>query len=176
MNTLPLFKRDVLVSIRPIYASKILSGDKTVELRRKFPEAAIGATALIYATSPVQAIVGYARIKDILRLPIARIWREHGAAACIEQPDFDAYFDGMEFGFAVLLEGVQVLERPVNARVLRDEFGIVPPQSFRYLDEGYAALLSNEQVQISDRHQHRHRTGGRSARFGFACRTGQAQQ
>jgi predicted transcriptional regulator len=60
MDALPEFKRDVLVSIRPFYASKILTGHKTVELRRKFPEVgAVGATALIYSSSPVSAVVGW---------------------------------------------------------------------------------------------------------------------
>jgi hypothetical protein len=65
MDALPEFRRDVLVSIRPNFASKILDGDKTVELRRKFPEVgAMGMTALIYSSSPVSAIVGYARFDD----------------------------------------------------------------------------------------------------------------
>ena len=38
MDAVPEFRRDVLVSIRPFYASKILNGHKTVELRRRFPE------------------------------------------------------------------------------------------------------------------------------------------
>lgn len=158
MNTMPLFKRDIIVSIRPMYAAKILNGHKTVELRRKFPEAAaIGTTALIYSTSPVQAIVGYARIKDVLRLPVSQIWQEHGAAACIERQDFDAYFGGLEYGFAILLDGVKALERPLKALELRNDFGVVPPQSFRYLDEEHTSLLSDERLQTPYRHQHRHR-------------------
>ncbi|TWB12958.1 putative transcriptional regulator [Nitrospirillum amazonense] len=156
MNTMPLFKRDILVSIRPTYASKILSGLKTVELRRKFPEAsAIGATVLIYSTSPVQAIVGYARIKDVLRLPVEQIWQDHGEAACIERHDFDAYFDGLAYGFAILLDKVQTLNQQLNVAELKDEFGFVPPQSFRYLDEGYTSLLSDERLQTPYRHKHR---------------------
>lgn len=158
MNTMPLFKRDILVSIRPTYASKILSGQKTVELRRRFPEAsAVGATVLIYSTSPVQAIVGYARIKDVLRLPVEQIWLDHGEAACIERENFDTYFDGLEYGFAILLDGVTALERQLNVIELKNEFGFVPPQSFRYLDEGYTSLLSDERLQTPYRHQHRHR-------------------
>ena len=159
MDTLPLLKRDILVSIRPTYATKILDGQKTVELRRKFPEAsAVGAMILIYSTSPVQAIVGYARIKNVLRLPVNQIWRDHGSAACIAREDFDTYFDGLGYGFAILLEDVQALDRHRKAAELRNEFGFVPPQSFRYLDKGHTSfLLSDEQLQNSYRHQCRHR-------------------
>ncbi len=158
MNTMPLFKRDILVSIRPTYASKILTGHKTVELRRKFPEAsAVGATALIYSSSPVRAVVGFAHIKDVLRLPIEQIWKSHGEAACIERQAFDTYFSGVEYGFAILLEGATTLDRQLDIMELRNELGIVPPQSFRYLNEGYMSLLSDERLQTSHRHQRRHR-------------------
>ena len=39
MDLEPQFKRDILVSIRPFYATKILNGQKRVGLRRKFPPA-----------------------------------------------------------------------------------------------------------------------------------------
>jgi predicted transcriptional regulator len=62
MDAIPDFTRDLLVSLHPRHASNILSGEKTVELRRRFPERHMrGALALIYSTSPVQAIVGVAR-------------------------------------------------------------------------------------------------------------------
>jgi predicted transcriptional regulator len=54
------------MNIRPPHASKILDGQKTVELRRKFPELTTkGTIALIYSSSPVRVIVGYARIKRV---------------------------------------------------------------------------------------------------------------
>src|SRR5438132_6873311 len=107
MDAIPEFTRRVLVSIRPLYASKILDGEKTVELRRRFPEInSTGATAIIYSSSPVRAIVGYARIKCALKLPVSTIWSEHGVAACISRADFDTYFTGLGFGFAIRFESV----------------------------------------------------------------------
>src|SRR5258708_7579220 len=92
--------RDLLVSIRPCYASKILDGQKTVELRRRFPEHnAVGATAFIYSSSPVCAVVGFARIRHVLKLPVSEIWRDYGAAACISKDDFKAYFVGLRHGY-----------------------------------------------------------------------------
>src|ERR1700730_1135761 len=66
MDAIPEFRRDVVVSVRPIYASKILHGQKTVKLRRKFPEVgSTGALVLIYSSSPVSVVVGCARITCI---------------------------------------------------------------------------------------------------------------
>src|ERR1700730_15537250 len=110
------FRRDVLVSIRPFYASKILDGHKSVELRRRFPEFnSVGATALIYSSSPVSAVVGCARIKEVRKLPISEIWRRHGVAACISKDDFDAYFADGKHGFAIVLGSIKRLEKEVKA-------------------------------------------------------------
>ena len=152
------FRRNVLVSIRPAYASKILEGLKTVELRRKFPkETTIGATAVIYSSSPVCAIVGYARIKDVHKLRVSEIWKQYAGAACIARKDFDAYFSGLEYGFAIFLDRIKSLVQHLKADELENEFGLFPPQSFRYLTEEPGSLLHDERLQTSHRYKHRHR-------------------
>jgi predicted transcriptional regulator len=168
MDAVPEFRRDVLMSIRPFYASQILDGQKTVELRRRFPEVCtIGVIAFIYSSSPVSAIVGWARIKHVIKLPVARIWKEHGTAACISKDEFNAYFAGLTDGFAIMLEGVRSLKERFTAPELEARFGIVPPQSYRYVTDACAALLSDEQFQASRRHKRRHRARGSSARTGL---------
>lgn len=140
-----MFKRDVLLSIRPEFASKILTGEKTVELRRRFPtEAVTGATAIIYSSSPVQAIVGYARIDDVLALTVKQIWQRYGKSACISKKRFDAYFEGLDRGFAIILGDVIEFENSIKAEELREDFDFIPPQSFRYLNDEFAHLLSDE--------------------------------
>jgi len=52
MDAIPEFTRDVLVSIHPRHASKILNGEKTVELRRRFPEAGTRGALSVSAQSP----------------------------------------------------------------------------------------------------------------------------
>ena len=166
----PDFARDVLVSIRPFYASKILDGEKTVELRRRFPEGPIvGATAFIYSSSPVKAIIGYARIKHVRKLPVSKIWKEYSAAACISKDAFDTYFAGVKFGFVIFFEGVRALEKQFGIVDLRAQFGIVPPQSYRYVTEKKClALLSDERFQTARQHKRGHRAGGPSARRGVS--------
>ena len=145
-----IIKRDVIVSIRPNYASQILNGQKTVELRRKFPStSATGALALIYSSSPVQAIVGYATISDVVELSIGQIWRQYGKSACIDRVDFFHYFEGLNRGFVILLSNVRALQKQLSVAHLSKEYGFVPPQSFRYLDEDYRSLLRHERLQVS---------------------------
>ena len=169
MDAIPDFARDLLVSVHPHYASKIISGEKTVELRRRFPERHMhGASALIYSTAPVQAIVGLARIKHVLKLPVSRIWKEYGAASCVSKADIEAYFSGLREGYAILLDGAQPLKRQLTIGDLSVRFGIVPPQSYRYVTADCIALLSDEQVQASNRHQRAHWARRRPARSGIA--------
>jgi predicted transcriptional regulator len=169
--------RDILFSVRPKYASKIIEGTKTVELRRRFRENAVsGALALIYSSSPVRAVVGCARIKYVSRLSIAQIWKQYGGAACITRDDLYAYFSGLKFGFAIILESVQPLARQLDAGELRVQFGIVPPQSYRYVSGDVAAFLNDEQIQASDRHPRGDWPRRRQARSGVPRRTRQTKQ
>ena len=204
MDAIPDFRRDVLVSIRPIYASKILLsrdsraaqrievpdhvgdscfgcpsvgqpaesclGQKTVELRRKFTELrATGATAFIYSSSPVRAVVASACIKHVLRLPVTKIWEEHNEAACISKDEFDAYFERLEFEFAIFFDRVRSLKQELKAADLLERFGIVPPQSYRYLTEECAASLIDEPFQAADRYKRRNRARRLSARAAVPC-------
>jgi predicted transcriptional regulator len=161
-------REDFLVSIRPQYVAKILTGQKTVELRRRFPESvSVGAMAYIYSTSPVRAVVGCAKIKEVQRLTVADIWKEHGEAACISRRDFDNYFSGTKFGFAILLGAVKAMRSHLTACELAAQLGIVPPQSYRYVTKRFISLLGDEPFQITHRYSHSNRAGrpkaGRSA-------------
>jgi predicted transcriptional regulator len=170
MDVVPDFRRDVLVSIRPIHVSKILKGQKTVELRRRFPEVGEkGVTAFIYSSSPVRAVVGFARIEYVLKLPVSRIWKEHSDAACISRHEFDAYFSGLAAGFAIIFADVRSLKQQLKAADLLEKFGIVPPQSYRYLTAECASLLIDERFQAADRHKRRDRARRLSARPGISC-------
>jgi predicted transcriptional regulator len=76
MNNLDLFRHDFILSIKPEYATKIVEGLKKVELRRRFPYGTVtGARLYIYATVPIQAVIGYATIRGVERMPVEQIWR-----------------------------------------------------------------------------------------------------
>lgn len=71
--------KNVIISIKPEYALKIISGEKTIEPRRKFPTDDIeDGIALIYASSPIQEIIGYAVIAKVKRLSINQLWKACG--------------------------------------------------------------------------------------------------
>jgi predicted transcriptional regulator len=162
-------KRHILFSIRPFYAEKIVSGLKTVELRRKFPEfGTVGSTALIYSTSPVSAVTGTARIQNVFKLPLSKLWRIHGEAACVVKNDFDGYFAGQVHGFAIILDCAKQLKQQLSASELESEFGILPPQSYRYITEERIALLNDGRLQTTSRYKRSDSAGRSPARSSLA--------
>lgn len=143
-------QRDVVLSIKPNYSKSILDGRKTVELRRRFPlSIPNGILAYIYSTSPVKAMVGTAAIRDVLKLPIEQLWAEFEATASIERNQFDAYFEGLEQGFALVLDDAKTFSRPVPLSELREKFGFEPPQSFLYAKRELRKALRDEPAIVS---------------------------
>jgi predicted transcriptional regulator len=142
--TFDLFRRNFVVSIHPMYASKIISGEKTVELRRRFSLGiSPGSRAYIYATNPVKAVIGWATVSGIERLNIETIKRRFKVRACITDTDFDTYFGGLEQGFAIELKEPYALLHPVSASELKLQSGFLPPQSYRYASEGFLRLMED---------------------------------
>jgi predicted transcriptional regulator len=142
--------RDVIFSIRPTHASKILDGTKTVELRRRFTGGIRpGTLALIYTTSPTSALTGFAWIQEVQRLAVPDLWETHRAAACLRKGDFEAYFSGLERGYAIVLTSAKPLSRPVGLPELRERFGFEPPQSYQYASPNMRGLVEHDWPQAS---------------------------
>lgn len=141
--------RDVVLSIKPQYSSLIMEGRKTVELRRRFPiKVPKGTLAFIYSTTPDQAIVGTARIKGVVKEEVSKIWADFAESACVEKDDFDAYFAGVEEGFALRFENVRSFQRAVGLQELRDRFSFEPPQSFLYAKPVLREALNDERSKV----------------------------
>jgi predicted transcriptional regulator len=138
----PPSTRDMIFSIRPVHAQKILDGSKTVELRRRFTDGVKpGTLALIYSTSPTSALTGSARIRDVQRLAVPDIWRRHRSGACLRKKEFEDYFSGLHSGYAIVLASAKPLPRPVGLPELRERFGFEPPQSYQYMRPHMRALV-----------------------------------
>ena len=134
--------RDLILSIRPVHAEKILDGSKTVELRRRFTGGVRpGTIALIYSTSPRSALTGSARIKEVQRLAVPEIWKRYYSTACLQKREFEDYFSGLASGYAIVLTSAQPLIRPVGLPELRQRFGFKAPQSYQYIPPHMRALV-----------------------------------
>ncbi|MDE2110425.1 MAG: helix-turn-helix domain-containing protein [Alphaproteobacteria bacterium] len=142
-------RRDLVLSIKPKYSGKIVKGEKTVELRRRFPSTVQpGTIVLIYETSPTRALTGVAEIADVIEGPTNAIWKQFSDQMGIERDDFDDYFAGTRNGFAIKLRGARRLSRILELQELRDRFSFEPPQSFLYAPPELREALSHECSKI----------------------------
>ena len=135
---------DVLMSIKPKYVEMLLSGQKTVEIRRRSTRLAPGTRIWIYATSPWSEIVATATVVAIRWGSPDEIWQHHGANVGIGRSEFDAYISGRDAVSAIALENVRELETPLHLR--NDRCGFHPPQSYVNLRRG-APLLAALQTR-----------------------------
>lgn len=143
-----LTDRALLVSVRPRFASLLLSGEKTVELRRTPPDVEFGALVLMYESSPNRRLVGRGRVAAIDVDEPDSIWTRHGPNTGISRGEFDAYFQGTSRAVAISIRGVVPLDRPASLDELRRRWaGFQPPQSFRYLSHTQVQRLTARRLE-----------------------------
>lgn len=117
-------------ALKPKWAELILSGEKTVGIRRSRMNRMIDRM-LIYRTG-TGMIVGETRVKGMHAASPDTIWKEYGAASRIPKPVFDEYAKGADLLYAYRLEAPVRYNKP---RTL-SEIGLKrAPQSWCYLPE-----------------------------------------
>jgi predicted transcriptional regulator len=140
----------LLMSIRPNYASQIFDGTKTVELRRVRPRLTTGDLVLVYASSPVKALLGAFEVSRVIAAPSSKLWNRVGRKAGTTREQFNNYFSGASLGYGIILERTWLLDKPVGLEKLRQrQSNFRPPQSYHYLTAsqanriGLVRLLAN---------------------------------
>ena len=127
----------LLMSVKPEYADRIMQCKKTVELRRKFSTRWINHRINIYASAPMMSLMGEARIAGVVANKPEVIWeRFHNQIGC-SRAEFDAYAAGTDELYAIELDDV----RPYRDRVplthisylLKEQ--LTPPQSYMTLEK-----------------------------------------
>lgn len=133
--------RAVLVSIRPCFVEKILSGEKRLEFRRSWAIEQVDVL-VIYSSSPIKKIVATARVVDVTEGSPSALWelakiRKGGVTRQLIRE----YFSGKKTGFAIGISDVIEFEQPVDPKKIFMDFR--PPQSFMYLDiKDYDLIIS----------------------------------
>jgi len=120
----------VILSIKPEYAEKIFSGEKKFEFRRAIFKNQTVQNVIVYASSPVQKVIGEFEIDKVLNLEKGLLWEETKAASGIDKKYYDAYFHDKDKGYAIKVKKVTKYDTPLE---LKRDYNIkVPPQSFMY--------------------------------------------
>jgi len=134
---------DLLVSMKPQYAERILAGSKLVEIRKRFSGKWVGCKAILYASNPQQALVGEATVRSITSGCPAEIWARFGASIGCSSKDFKTYVGSAKEVSAIELDEIFPYSQPVSLSQISHLLGenLRPPQSYcnLQLDNGQNA-------------------------------------
>lgn len=125
--------RTLLLSLRPRFANAILAGTKTIEIRRRPVNAASGTPVILYASSPLRAVVGTARLASVDTHDPDTAWHRYRRTFGLSRDEYDAYLDGVTSVYLLRLQRVNRLNEPLPLQDLRQDAPFQPPQSFRYI-------------------------------------------
>ncbi len=120
----------VLLSIKPEYAFKIFDGSKRFEFRKVIFKNPNIKTVVVYASSPVQQVIGEFEIEDIFSLNPEAIWKMTKKYSGITEDFFYEYFANREIAHAIKIKSTKKYKKPLS---IKDDFNLIPPQSYVYL-------------------------------------------
>lgn len=126
-------KKYVLMSIKPIYAEMIKSGNKSVELRRIAPKVSSGDVLVIYESSPVKRITSYCEIESVIIAEPDRLWEMVRNEVGLTYDSFTDYFKGKMQAVGIKLGKLQILNDSKVLSVVSEK--LQAPQSYRYLTQ-----------------------------------------
>ncbi len=131
-------RKNTLLSVKTQYANLLVSGCKTVELRKKFPsDIEEGSKLFIYSSSPQQKVIGEVVVERVVELPINELWKTAGYQSLVPWADFCEYYQGKEKGVAIFVKNQKKYETPILLSDLNPSLKR-PPQSYCYLPENTA--------------------------------------
>lgn len=120
----------ILLSIKPEYSERILSGKKKFEFRRKCAARRV-SKILIYTSAPRMKVVGEVEVVGIMEAAPQDLWKQTSTDAGISKQKFMEYFSQKENAYAYKLGKVTRFKKEKSL----SDYGVkTPPQSFVYID------------------------------------------
>src|SRR5689334_10637728 len=134
------------MSIKPTFSDRIFSGEKRFELRRTPVRLEEGDIVVVYASSPVKAVVGGFTVSGIKRGDVQYLRRHDGKDFGVSHAEYTSYFDGADVAHAIEV-GERIQLEPVSLDDLRHRYdGFRPPQSVMYWVGALDKLLGKKAV------------------------------
>lgn len=131
-------KMDILMPIKPLWADRILNGQKQVEFRKSSLIRFTLKTDLIfiYSSMPVRKIIGHFGIKEIIEDAPKELWIQFKDSAGMNEKEFFDYFQGKKIGYAIRIDLYRKYDSGIDLREISKDLS--PPQSYIYLNSQFA--------------------------------------
>jgi predicted transcriptional regulator len=121
----------VVLSIKPQFANKIFDGTKKFEFRKSIFKNQSVTSVLVYASSPVQKVIGEFEIEEIFNFDLKTLWDKTKEHSGITEDYFYEYFADKKHGFAIQIKNKKRFKIPKS---LKEDYNLTPPQSFAYFN------------------------------------------
>ncbi|ERF79476.1 ASCH domain-containing protein [Gallibacterium anatis] len=122
----------VLLSIKPEFVEKIISGEKKFEFRKSLPKRGEVTSVVVYSTMPVGKVVGEFKVKDTLSYTPESLWEKTKEFSGITKSFFDQYFSARDLAYALEIDSFKLYDEPLEiADILPSG---TPPQSYCYIN------------------------------------------
>lgn len=120
----------VLLSIKPEFAEKIFNGTKKYEFRKNIFKNKNIDKVVVYASYPIQYVIGEFEIEAILNDNVNRIWEQTHQDSGITEEFYRMYFAHKTNAYAIKIGRVTKFKK---RKPLSDYNINFAPQSFVYL-------------------------------------------
>lgn len=123
----------ILLSIKPQYVDKIVSGEKKYEFRKTIFKRKQVDTIVVYSSGKVGKLIGEIKFTTILSDTPLNIWNITKEKAGLSKGDFFDYFRNKEIAHAIKIESFEPYSHAISIQEKCP--GINPPQSFVYVEK-----------------------------------------
>lgn len=121
-----------LLSIKPKYVERIISGIKRYEYRRRLFARDDVDSIVVYSTMPVSSVVAEISIKSIISGSPDQLWERTKSSGGIDETEYYAYFEGASIAYAIELGEITAFHTPIPLSEYCTHPSR-PPQSFAYV-------------------------------------------
>src|SRR5438105_4886644 len=111
--------RDILISLEPHHSDNVLSGRKTVEIRRRRVHVQPGTRIRIYTKRPRARVDGFAIVESVHNGSREELWTRFGSKLAVTRPLYDAYMSGCRIGCAIVIRSVFPLDKAIPLEEVR---------------------------------------------------------
>lgn len=118
---------NLIISIKPQFVEKILSGEKKYEFRRRIYTKEVDKI-YIYQTAPDSKIVAYFNPGKIIKDTPENLWKNFKEFSGTTEEHLMSYLRDKDEAYAIEITNLEIFEKPFVPE------GIKAPQSYKYVD------------------------------------------
>lgn len=120
---------NAILSIKPEFVEEIVAGRKRYEFRKTVFKQRV-EKVYVYASTPISKVIGEFHPEDVVKGAPAEVWEETREYSGITKKFFDAYYQGRNTAYAIVIQDFVKYDREKNLPK-----GIHAPQSYCYVEE-----------------------------------------